>query len=65
MMKVVKNLDRLSDLLCSVIDLAELVRNAHPAEQWRDAANEAYEGLCGFMNVLNTHTGLYEVSYGA
>lgn len=61
MRKVVKNLDRLSDLLCSVIDLAELVRNAHPSDAWRDAANEAYEGLCGFMNVLNTHTGLYDV----
>lgn len=61
MRKVVKNLDRLSDLLCAVIDLSELVRNAHPDDAWRDAANEAYEGLCGFMNVLNTHTGLYEV----
>lgn len=62
MRRVVKNLDRLSDILCGVIDLAELVRNAHPDAQWRDAANQAYEGLCGFMNVLNTHTGLYEVS---
>lgn len=61
MLKVVKNFDRLSDLLCSVIDLAELVRNAHPDDAWREAANEAYEGLCGFMNVLNTHTGLYDV----
>ncbi|CAO1634326.1 unnamed protein product [Parajaminaea phylloscopi] len=61
MRKVVKNLDRLSDILCSVIDLAELVRNAHPDPRWRDAANEAYEGLCGFMNILNTHTGLYNV----
>lgn len=38
MRKVVKNLDRLSDLLCGVIDLAELVRNAHPDAEWRDAA---------------------------
>lgn len=60
-MKVVKNLDRLSDMLCSVIDLAELVRNAHPDHAWVDAANEAYETLCEFMNVLNTHVGLYEV----
>lgn len=61
LMKVVKNLDRLSDMLCSVIDLAELVRNAHPDHAWVDAANEAYETLCEFMNVLNTHVGLYEV----
>ncbi|CAA7265920.1 unnamed protein product [Cyclocybe aegerita] len=59
--KVVKNLDRLSDMLCGVIDLAELVRNAHPDRVWVDAANHAYESLCEFMNVLNTHVGLYEV----
>jgi len=61
LLKVVKNLDRLSDMLCGVIDLAELVRNAHPDRVWVDAANQAYETLCEFMNVLNTHVGLYEV----
>jgi len=61
LLKVVKNLDRLSDMLCAVIDLAELVRNAHPDRTWVDAANQAYETLCEFMNVLNTHVGLYEV----
>jgi intermediate peptidase len=59
--KVVKNLDRLSDMLCSVIDLAELVRNAHPDSEWVKSANEAYEQLCEYMNVLNTNVGLYEV----
>ncbi len=61
MFKVVKNLDRLSDMLCGVIDLAELVRNAHPDRAWVEAANTAYETLCEFMNVLNTHVGLYQV----
>lgn len=60
--KVVKNLDRLSDLLCGVIDLAELLRNAHPDPQWVQCANESYEKLCEYMNVLNTHVGLYEAS---
>ncbi|SNX82092.1 related to mitochondrial intermediate peptidase precursor [Melanopsichium pennsylvanicum] len=59
--EVVRNLDRLSDLLCGVIDMAELVRNAHPDPDWAEAANAAYEYLCGYMNVLNTHTGLYGV----
>lgn len=63
LLKVVKNLDRLSDMLCGVIDLAELVRNAHPDRSWVDAANSAYENLCEFMNVLNTHIGLYEVCH--
>ncbi|GAA5855110.1 hypothetical protein JCM9279_001955 [Rhodotorula babjevae] len=57
---MVKNLDRLSDLLCGVIDLAELVRNVHPDEHWVDGANAAYEELCEYMNELNTHVGLYE-----
>ncbi|KAJ3567992.1 hypothetical protein NP233_g6003 [Leucocoprinus birnbaumii] len=61
LLKVVKNLDRLSDMLCSVIDLAELVRNAHPDRNWVAAGNQVYEKLCEFMNVLNTHVGLYEV----
>ncbi|KAK0557840.1 Mitochondrial intermediate peptidase [Tilletia horrida] len=59
MSKVVRNLDRLSNLLCTVIDCAELVRNAHPNQAWVRAANDAYEYLCGYMNVLNTHQGLY------
>lgn len=61
--KVVKRLDRLSDMLCGVIDLAELVRNAHPDRAWVNAANDAYESMCEFMNVLNTHVGLYEVRH--
>lgn len=61
--KVVKNLDRLSDMLCSVIDLAELVRNAHPDRSWVEGANETYEKLCEFMNILNTHVGLYDVRF--
>lgn len=61
LLKVVKNLDRLSDMLCGVIDLAELVRNAHPEKMWEEAANHAYLTLCEFMNVLNTHVGLHEV----
>ncbi|KAI0319785.1 peptidase family M3-domain-containing protein [Amylostereum chailletii] len=60
LLKVVKNLDRLSDMLCSIIDLAELVRNAHPDRKWVESADEAYDQLCEYMNVLNTHVGLYE-----
>ncbi|KAJ3559957.1 hypothetical protein NM688_g22 [Phlebia brevispora] len=59
--KVVKNLDRLSDMLCGVIDLAELIRNAHPDPSWVQSAEHVYERMCEFMNVLNTHVELYEV----
>lgn len=59
--KVVKHLDRLSDLLCGVIDLAELVRNAHPEPVWIESAEHVYEKMCEFMNVLNTDVDLYHV----
>ena len=59
---VVKNLDRLSDLLCGVIDMCELVRNVHPEEDWVEAGDAAYERLCSYMNELNTNQDLYEVS---
>jgi len=63
MFRVVKNLDRLSDMLCRVIDLAELVRSVHPDRAWVEKATEAYESLCEYMNVLNTHIGLDEVCF--
>lgn len=57
---VVKNLDRLSDLLCGVIDMCELVRNTHPERVWVAEADRAYERLCSYMNSLNTDRGLFE-----
>ena len=62
---VVKNLDRLSDMLCGVIDMCELVRNLHPDEEWVIESERSYERLCGFMNELNTHVEMYEVSHNA
>lgn len=64
MFKVVKNVDRLSDILCAVIDAAELVRHSHPDKAWIDAAHEVYESMCSFMNTLNTDADLYEVRKG-
>ena len=61
----VKQIDRLSDLLCSVIDLAELVRNLDPNAEWIKHAEIAYQELCYFMNQLNTHVELYHVSHSA
>ncbi|KAI9270626.1 hypothetical protein BDA99DRAFT_502300 [Phascolomyces articulosus] len=61
MRRVVKNLDRLSDTLCSVIDLAEFLRNAHPSEETMEAANKAYMDLCFYMNTLNTDTRMHKV----
>ncbi|KAI9007930.1 hypothetical protein CLU79DRAFT_777608 [Phycomyces nitens] len=61
MQRVVKNLDRLSDTLCSVIDMAEFIRNAHPNPVLMEAANKAYSDLCSYMNTLNTDTRIHQV----
>ncbi|TPX60876.1 hypothetical protein SpCBS45565_g07392 [Spizellomyces sp. 'palustris'] len=60
MKKTVKRLDRLSDILCSVVDTAELIRHVHPDGRFVRSANDAHGILSNFMNQLNTHQGLYE-----
>ncbi|EFP85463.1 uncharacterized protein PGTG_11819 [Puccinia graminis f. sp. tritici CRL 75-36-700-3] len=52
--------DRLSDVLCRVIDLAESIRNLHPHQEWVFAANQAHQLLSRYMNTLNTHKELYD-----
>jgi len=59
--KIIKNIDRLSDLLCGIIEMAELVRHIHPEKAWVDAANNAYDILCEYMNQLNTNIDLAAV----
>ncbi|KAH9816265.1 putative mitochondrial intermediate peptidase mitochondrial precursor [Melampsora americana] len=51
--------DRLSDGLCRMIDLAELLRNLHPDSNWIQASDQAHDLLCRYMNTLNTHRELY------
>lgn len=59
LLETAKQFDRLSDLLCGVIDLCEFVRNVHSDSDWVEAANWTYENMCGYMNELNTHIGLH------
>lgn len=60
LVRVVKDLDRLSDLLCRVIDMSDFVRSTHPDRKIVMAAHEAYSVMYEYMNVLNTTTGLYD-----
>ncbi|KAL3419280.1 peptidase family M3 [Phlyctema vagabunda] len=55
---IVRDLDRLSDMLCRVIDLCDFVRATHPDRKIRDAATKAYMKMFEYMNVLNTTPGL-------
>ncbi|KAG0297173.1 Mitochondrial intermediate peptidase [Dissophora globulifera] len=61
MRKVIKLFDRLSDVLCKVIDAAEVVRCLHPDPKWRQSAETVYEELFSWMNTLNTDPRLYGV----
>jgi mitochondrial intermediate peptidase len=53
-----RDLDRLSDLLCRVIDLSDFVRSIHPDHNIQSAATESYSLMFQYMNELNTTTGL-------
>lgn len=51
---IVRDLDRLSDLLCRVIDITEFMKLNHPDTQVQDAATQAFALMFEYMNVLNT-----------
>ena len=51
----------MSDQLCRVMDSAELCRNVHPDEVWRDQATNAYVGLADYIQFLNSNQDLYRV----
>ncbi|KAF3055741.1 Mitochondrial intermediate peptidase [Daldinia childiae] len=55
---VVRDLDRLSDLLCRVLDVSDFVRVTHPDEKTQAAASQAWSLVYQYMNQLNTATGL-------
>ncbi|KAL1998591.1 hypothetical protein VTN02DRAFT_5920 [Thermoascus thermophilus] len=57
---MVRDLDRLSDLLCRVIDLSDFMRTIHPDPRVQEAATQAYALMFEYMNVLNTTTGLHD-----
>jgi len=56
---MVKDLDKLSDLLCRVIDLADFVRGTHPSRKFQVMAVKAYHTVFQYMNQLNTTPVLY------
>jgi intermediate peptidase len=56
---IVKDLDKLSDLLCRVIDLADFVRSTHPNRKFQIMAVKAYHTVFQYMNQLNTTPVLY------
>lgn len=57
----IANLDRLSDILCRVIDLAEFIRASHPDPHFVQAAQDCHEEMFEIMNVLNTDVALCDI----
>ena len=55
-------LDELSDEVCKVFDLAEMVRNVHPDPRMVEAAEAATTAIGSTISELNTHPGLYQAS---
>ena len=52
--------DSISNAVCSVIDAAELCRHVHPEESYRNAAEECYANLSGYIQELNADTAIYK-----
>ncbi|KAI1112476.1 peptidase family M3 [Nemania sp. NC0429] len=55
---LVRDLDRLSDLLCRVLDASDFVRITHPDVKTQEAASVAWSKVYMYMNQLNTSTAL-------
>jgi intermediate peptidase len=59
---IIKDLDRLSDMLCSVSDLTAFIRTSHPDREFVEKANETFSDVLEYMNGLNQHEKLYELT---
>ena len=60
-LKTVKRLDALSDLLCSIVDAAQLIRSVHTQSKFVIAAEKVQDLVGNYINQLNTHSGIYQV----
>lgn len=56
----VQKLDLISDVICRVVDGAELCRHVHADPKWRAAAEEVFGELSHLIFRLNAHKGLFE-----
>lgn len=55
---IVKDFDRLSDLLCRVLDVADFIKNNHPDQKFQRMASQAFATMYEYMNQMNTAPGL-------
>lgn len=62
--EVLHGIDKLSETLCSTLDMCELARNVHPDAAFIEAADSAYNQLSARMHELSTDTRLYRAVHG-
>ncbi|CAN0027816.1 unnamed protein product, partial [Ectocarpus sp. 8 AP-2014] len=61
---ILRGVDSISNTVCSVIDAADFVRNAHADEGFRFAADEAFSVLAEYIQDLNADDSLYRALCG-
>jgi len=58
---VIKAMDQISNVLCSVVDVAEFVRNTHPDLQFVQAAHHCFTSISTYMQHLNTKASFNQI----
>jgi intermediate peptidase len=53
-------IDDISNIVCTVIDAAELCRSVHASNAWRQAANDAFGILSEYIGNLNADASIYK-----
>eukprot|EP00904_Undaria_pinnatifida_P002944 jgi/Undpi1/12650/HiC_scaffold_6.g02318.m1 len=61
---ILHGIDAISNTICSVIDAADFVRNAHADQGFRNAADEAFSCLAEYIQELNADDSLYRALCG-
>lgn len=58
--RVLRRVDRISEALCSALDVAALLQAVHPEPEWMEAADAASMAVGATMARLNTDRRLYD-----
>ena len=58
---ILKELDDISNIVCCVIDAAELCRNTHSEIEWRNYAEKVFGMLSSYISELNSDDTLYKI----
>ncbi|KAL3686148.1 hypothetical protein R1sor_004170 [Riccia sorocarpa] len=59
-MATIRAFDDISDVVCTVVDAAELCRNTHPDKDFVREANKASMKIYEYLQYLNSHPVLYK-----